>query len=133
MQVSKDISNHPEIESIERTAHLKSFSVDKTRKEIVIDLLIKHYYINNDGDRTYASTVKDVSTKLRANNSTKVNLSGDILQPGDQGYDSALGEFDFFEQFPIQQGTLSGSIYPIIEQYIARSDTRDRFNKNIYL
>lgn len=108
--------------------------IDHTVKRVVLTVAVSHYD-NNDNQ---LSTIKDVRVKLVADNTTKVNTSGEIVErklpdgSDNPSWSTAIGEYDFLEQFPTSGNSLSNVLYPVIEQYIAITDSRGRFNKNIY-
>lgn len=133
MNVSEDISNHPELPEVRRRAFFVRLEVDHRVRSIVLHLVVKHY----SAGMIPLKTLHDVPVRLIADNSTRVAANGDIIprtvdSKPNPSWQSGIGEFDFLEQALINEGTLSSALYPIIRHYIILSDNRNRFDTSIY-
>lgn len=91
-----EIHPHPSIPNIKRLLALdRGIETFPTQKQIVVKWDV--YYLDEQGNRiTNSIALQKYERNLFATDETRINNQLKVLNVGDEGYESAVGEFTYF-------------------------------------
>lgn len=76
MDISINISNHPQLPDVKRRVHYKSIFIDKDNERIVLNVTVKHY---NANDELLSGSIYDKDVEMIASNNSKVDNEGNVV------------------------------------------------------
>lgn len=144
MDITINISDHPNMPEVKRRVTYDSISISNSRKMVVLNVVVDHY---NDQGVDLSDTIKSKTVQLIASNKYRVDNNGDLIteryvrdQDGKMTYDqqgkpvetdewkNGTPEWDYLDNIA-KSGNLD--IYALIQSTINSRASSGRFN-NIY-